>query len=281
MVLDTVYTKPMRHEAECGCRLEQEAATLDLLWQSHGRHTLRPLGFDRKNSELHLEHLGFGTTDLLHRFSIVANPLALVGSLCDAVAHCHARGIIHRDIKPSNIIVTADGGLRLIDFDVAAKRGARSTLPGHEDVRIGTLPYSAPEQILDPATATYETADIYSLGVVLYEMLTGRIPFPMTDHETEEEYRARLPFEEPVPPTTYRPDLAPEIEAVLLKAMRREPAARHHSVAELRVELEAAFRAAGLEIDPEPPQSDASRGLTSLFLIVPLVLVAGWLFLSS
>jgi eukaryotic-like serine/threonine-protein kinase len=194
------------------------------------------------------------------------------------VEHAHARGIIHRDIKPSNIIVTESGELRLIDFDVAVRRGARSMRPGHDDVRIGTLPYSAPEQILDPATATYETADIYSLGVVLYEMLTGRIPFPMTDDEDEEEYRACLPFEEPVPPTAYRPDLAPEIEAVLLKAMRRDPAARHQCVAELRMELEAAFRAAEEGSDPEP-RAYASRAATYI-LLIPLVPLVVWLFLS-
>ncbi|WP_420129482.1 serine/threonine-protein kinase [Longimicrobium sp.] len=203
-----------------------------------------------------------------------------IRDLLTAAEDCHARGIIHRDIKPSNIIVAANGELRLIDFDVAARRGARSAWEGQEDVRIGTLPYTAPEQILDPATATYEAADIYSLGVVLYEMLTGRIPFPMTDEEDEEEYRARLPFADPVPPTVYRPDLFPEIEAVLLKAMRRDPAARHASVAELRAELEAAFSAAGAGDTPEP-RADASRAVMSILLIVPLVSIAAWLFLSS
>jgi serine/threonine protein kinase len=197
------------------------------------------------------------------------------------VENCHGRGIIHRDIKPSNIIVTETGELRLIDFDVAAYRGARSTLPGYEDVRIGTLPYSAPEQILDPATATYETADIYSLGVVLYEMLTGRIPFPMTDDEDEEEYRARLPFEEPVPPTAYRPDLAPEIEAVLLRAMRRDPSERQQSVAELRTELEAAFRAAGVPVDPRSAASLLRRA-TPVLLLAPLLLsLLAWLFFAA
>ena len=198
--------------------------------------------------------------------------------LLDAASQCHARGIIHRDIKPSNIIVTEGGELRLIDFDVAARRGARSAWPGREDVRIGTLPYSAPEQILDPATATYETADIYSLGVVLYEMLTGRIPFPMTDDETEEEYRARLPFEEPVPPTAYRPDLAPQIESVLLKAMGRDPAARHQSVAELRTELEAAFRAAGnaVRAGSVPPVS-----LRTFAQLAACAALLAWIFFTA
>lgn len=200
-------------------------------------------------------------------------------SVLDDVARCHARGIIHRDIKPSNIIVTEGGELRLIDFDVAAYRGARSTWPGREDVRIGTLPYSAPEQILDPATATYETADIFSLGVVLYEMITGRLPFPMTDDESEDEYRARLPFEAPIPPTVYRPDRAPEIEAVLLKAMRRDPAQRHQSVAELRAELEGAFRAqhAGA------PIANIRRAIHHPFTFVLMAITAGagaWLFLT-
>jgi serine/threonine protein kinase len=200
--------------------------------------------------------------------------------LCRQVECLHARCIIHRDIKPSNIIVTEGGELRLIDFDVAAYRGARSTWPGREDVRIGTLPYSAPEQILDPATATYETADIFSLGVVLYEMLTGRLPFPMTDDESEEEYRARLPFEAPIPPTASRPDLAPEIEAVLLKAMRRDPAERYQSVAELRVELEAALGAAGILGGPEADPV-GSRGLSSVLLIMPIAGALAWLFLTG
>lgn len=201
----------------------------------------------------------------------------LILQLVDAAGRCHARGIIHRDIKPSNIIVTEDGELRLIDFDVAARRGARSAWPGREDVRIGTLPYSAPEQVLDPATATYETADIFSLGVVLYEMLTGRIPFPMTDDENEEAYRARLPFAAPVPPTVYRPDLAPEIEAVLLKVLRRDPAGRHQSVAELRAELEAAFRAAGMGVRAD---DDAGRRWLPSLLMAPLIGLLGWIFLA-
>jgi serine/threonine protein kinase len=221
-------------------------------------------------------HSGWRLSQLLQ--PSLEDGIMLILQLVEAVRQCHSRGIIHRDIKPSNIIVTEDGRLRLIDFDVAAPRGARSMRPGHEDVRIGTLPYSAPEQIIDPATATYETADIYSLGVVLYEMLTGRIPFPMTDDEDEEEYRARLPFEEPVPPTAYRPDLTPEIEAVLLKAMHRDPAARHQSVAELRAELEAAFRAAG--IGPESDAPIVSRRWP-LLLLAPLLPLIGWIFAGT
>lgn len=209
-----------------------------------------------------------------------ARPILL--QLLEAVEHCHAHGVVHRDLKPSNVLFTDDGEVRLIDFDVAAYRGARSTIPGHEDVRIGTLPYSAPEQILDPATATYETADIYALGVVLYEMLTSRIPWEMRDGEDEEAYRARLPFEEPVPPTAYRPGLSPEIEAVILKALRRDPAARQQSTAELRAELEAAFRAAGVGPgDADDVPFHRSLPTSHRLLLVLLLSLLAWLVLRA
>ncbi|HET6228756.1 MAG TPA: serine/threonine-protein kinase [Longimicrobiaceae bacterium] len=210
----------------------------------------------------------------------------IFSSLCNGVESCHRSGIVHRDIKPSNIFLTDGGGLRLMDFSVAADRGATSMLEGYEDVRIGTLPYSAPEQILDPATATYETADIYSLGVVLYEMLTGHIPYYLHDGEDEEAYRLRVPFEAPVPPSAYRPELAPELEAVILKAMSRDPADRHQSVAELRDEVEAAFRAsAAREAEPvaETPvlaPAKARRVLPWLAL-VPLPALLAWIFLAG
>ena len=216
--------------------------------------------------------------------------------LAQAVEHLHAHGIIHRDIKPSNVFVTDDGEVKLIDFGSAAERGARSSLAGYEDVRVGTLPYAAPEQILDPSTATYETADIYSLGVVLYELLTGEIPYPMRDAEDEEAYRARIPFEHPIPPRAYRPDLSAEIEAVILKALRRDPASRHASVAELREELEAAFRAAeapsreSLASDPvaggdtvafERSPAPMAAGRWAAVLLLPLLPLLAWLFLTT
>lgn len=222
----------------------------------------------------------------------IAHPVGQVEHyrrLLFAVEHCHAHGVIHRDIKPSNIFVEDGGGVRLIDFEVAARRGERCSLAGYEDTRVGTLPYSAPEQILDPPTATYETADIFSLSVVLYEMLTGRIPFDMREGEDEEAYRARLPFTDPVPPTAYRPDLPREIEAVILKAMARDPAARHQSVAELRAELEAAFHASassdtvsaaeGVDTEVEPARAVAPR--RAALLLLPLLPLLAWLFLRA
>lgn len=222
------------------------------------------------------------------------SPKCAFPRLLAAVEHLHAHGIIHRDIKPSNVLITDDGEVKLIDFGSAAERGARGSLAGYDDVRVGTLPYSAPEQILDPATATYEAADIYSLGVVLYEMLTGEIPFPMRDGEDEEAYRARIPFEHPMPPREYRPDLSPEIEAVILKALRRDPAARHASVAELRAELEDAYRpvepraaesthpSGAMDIDPVRAETiDIDRGRRAALLFLPLLAVLAWLFLAA
>lgn len=216
----------------------------------------------------------------------MAHVCGVTRKLNEAVFQCHVNGIIHRDIKPDNIFLCDDGSVRLLDFGVAAERGARSSLAGYEDLRVGTLPYSAPEQILDPATATYETADIYSLGVVLYEMLTGHIPYYMREGEDEEAYRARIPFEDPVPPTVYRPDLAPELEGVILKAMSRDPADRQQSVAELRDEVEAAFRAAEAGERVSTNQSAAApvperRRAWPWFALLPLAAVLAWVIITG
>ncbi|HEX2203000.1 MAG TPA: serine/threonine-protein kinase [Longimicrobium sp.] len=259
---------------------------LSVLRRIGGRaHVVGLMGAESDGSPPFLEIVGGGSLAESRLFPAslqLARRILL--QLLDAVEHCHAHGVIHRDLKPSNVLFTEEGELRLIDFDVAAYRGARSTIPGYEDVRIGTLPYSAPEQILDPATATYEAADIHALGVVLYEMLTGRIPWEMRDGEDEEAYRARIPFEDPVPPSAHRPDLPREIEAVILRALRRDPAARHSSVAELRAELEAAFRAAGAVLeDAGPVSSETQRAVPRRLplLLLPLLPLLAWLVLSA
>ena len=270
--------------ADAGLRFQRGADLLAVV--GGARHVI---GFVRcaSSGEIVPEHAGGGSLrERLERDEAWVRRQAwpIFRQLLDAVEHCHAHGVIHRDLKPSNVLFTEDGELRLIDFDVAAYRGARSTLPGYEDVRVGTLPYSAPEQILEPATATYEAADIHALGVVLFEMLTGRLPWELRKGEDEEAYRLRIPFEEPVPPSAHRPDLPREIEAVILRALHRDPAARHPSVAVLRAELEAAFRAAGVPAEapePVPSETPPSRSRRPLLLLLPLLPLLAWLVLRA
>ncbi|HST62990.1 MAG TPA: serine/threonine-protein kinase [Longimicrobium sp.] len=154
--------------------------------------------------------------------------------LLDAVAHVHAAGMVHRDLKPSNVLFAADGSLRLIDFGVSARVGSRGTLGASwEEDDVGTLAYSAPEQLLHPATATHPAADVYSLGVLLYEMASGRLPFELEPGDDEARLRARILVGSPVPLRERAPGIDPGLEEIVSAALRSNPDARILDVGEL------------------------------------------------
>lgn len=159
---------------------------------------------------------------------------AVFAQLLDAVGHVHAAGLVHRDLKPSNVLFAADGSVRLIDFGVSARVGSRGTLaPSWEEDHIGTLAYAAPEQLLDPARATHPAADLYSLGVLLYEMASGRLPFELEPGDDEARLRERIIAGAPVPLRERVPGISPALDAAVSAALRRDPAARIQSVGEL------------------------------------------------
>lgn len=149
--------------------------------------------------------------------------------VCAALSVAHGYGIIHRDIKPHNIVITPDGTVKVMDFGIA--RAGNTTMTQTGSV-LGTAQYVSPEQAqgrtLTPAT------DLYSLGVTLYEAVTGRLPF---DGDTPVAIALKHVNEEPVPPRRIRPSVPPALEAVILKAMRKNPADRYESAAEMRDDL--------------------------------------------
>ena len=155
--------------------------------------------------------------------------------ICAALVHLHERGYIHQDIKPANVILR--GGIPvLVDFDVAYR-----LKPGHKPrERSGTDPYMAPEQCLreelSPAT------DIYSVGAVLYEMLTGRWLFEeellnSPEHHTLEQRYPQICGSSPPPPRQFNAQISPDLEAVLMKCLRRNPRQRFQSARELAKRL--------------------------------------------
>ena len=153
--------------------------------------------------------------------------------ICEALQHMHEHNIIHRDLKPQNIMVCYDGTIRLMDFGIARSEGRRITFTGFTPA-LGTPDYMAPEQVKGKRGDA--RTDIYSLGAMLYEMLTGCAPF-----EGENPLvimNARL-VGDPVAPRKQNPNLSPQIEEIILHAMEREPSARYASVAELKSDLEA------------------------------------------
>ncbi|WP_322512853.1 Stk1 family PASTA domain-containing Ser/Thr kinase [Chloroflexus sp.] len=142
----------------------------------------------------------------------------------------HRAGLIHRDIKPQNIIVTDDGQARITDFGVA--KSHLSTAMTETGITLGTVDYIAPEQAQGrPATPQ---SDIYALGVVLYEMLTGRLPFT---GDTPVAVAMKHISEPPPPPRRYNPQIPAALEAIILRALAKDPAQRQRSALELAEEL--------------------------------------------
>ncbi|RYX84785.1 serine/threonine protein kinase [bacterium] len=149
--------------------------------------------------------------------------------------HAHTRGVIHRDIKPSNIMVSSEGVTKITDFGIARMAGSgRMTQTGKV---IGTLEYMSPEQVR--GLEQDARSDIYSLGILLFELLTGRMPFTATsDYEI---MRAHLEVVPP-PARSIVATLPAGLDAIIAKALAKDPVARFQSVAEMRLALEAIAR---------------------------------------
>jgi hypothetical protein len=161
----------------------------------------------------------------------VAEIIAIARQLCAALEHAHAHGVVHRDLKPENILVAADGSVRLMDFGLARSRGASRLT--EEGALVGSVFYLAPEQALGQEVDS--RADLYALGVVLYELVTGRLPFTGDDPLTIISQHIHAPA---VPPRTFRADLPPALEAVILKLLAKNPADRFASARDVTLALD-------------------------------------------
>ena len=150
--------------------------------------------------------------------------------IAGALEFAHRNGVVHRDIKPGNVLLTADGDVKVTDFGIArAGTGEALTQTG---AVMGTAAYFSPEQALGhPVDGR---SDVYSLGVVLYEMVTGQQPFAAESPVAVASMHVR---EQPPPPSTRAPDLPPDLERIILTAMAKDPDSRYQTADELRTDL--------------------------------------------
>jgi serine/threonine-protein kinase len=218
------------------CAAARLRAEADLLKAAVGNGVIGLRGTIAEPPGIVLEYASGGS--LADRLRIsgalrAAEAVRIISQLADTLSRLHTRGIVHRDVKPSNVLFTARGELRLADFGVAARIGSRGTLGDDwEELRVGTPPYAALEQWTAPATSAHPAADVYALGVVLYELLTARHPWEPFADEDDEAFASRIRHEAPLAPSARGFRIPPALEALVLEALRHATEDRPDSAAE-------------------------------------------------
>jgi serine/threonine-protein kinase len=224
------------------------------------------------------ENLRRRLSDFAPQHGQVPIPLVIdwARQLANTLAYLHGRGIVHRDLKPENILMTPEDQLKVADFGTALLDGAKRLTWRHLSESLGTPDYMSPEQI--QGGRGDQRSDIYSWGVIVYELLTGTVPFSgdnwmatMAGHLTKD----------PEPIQRQRPDVSPGLEAVVLKAMRRYPEHRYQSADELVGDLDRldTLEVASFDLSPEAPMGglaaiESRTRLTALVVLIAVAVVA-------
>jgi serine/threonine-protein kinase len=201
--------------------------------------------------------------------------------ICDALDYMHKRGIIHRDLKPENVMVGEDDQVKLIDFGIAMKEDARRLTFVNVSSMLGTPDYISPEQV--KGARGDQRSDIYAMGIMLYEMLTGRVPFVGPNPLAVMNERL---LNDVKSPRELNPEISPELEEILYRALEREPRHRYATASEMMWDLEHQEQV-GTEPRGPKPVNLAGRKVSKRVLLyaamalVPVVLFALMLLMAK
>lgn len=216
-------------------RFEREARAVSALAHPHMVRVIDS-GRDGGVHFIAMEYIpGANLKELIRRHGPVppADAAGIAAQVCEVLAYAHGAGVIHRDIKPQNILLTDDGGVKVTDFGIArATSAATITQTG---TVLGSVQYLSPEQASGADVGA--AADIYALGVVLYEMVTGRLPF---DGDSAVAIAIKHIHEDPVPPQRLVPAVPGRLNGIILKALAKAPHARYASAEDMRTDLAGA-----------------------------------------
>ncbi len=200
--------------------------------------------------------------------------LKLASLICEALEHLHEHGVVHRDLKPQNVMICCDGTIRIMDFGIARDDVSRRITRVGNSTSMGTPDYMAPEQV--KGKRADKRTDIYNLGALLYEMLTGVIPFQ--NDNPWAALNARLTGD-PAAPRKLNPDLSAQAEEIALRALQREPSHRYASAAAMKAEIDTVdqMRVTGLadrlqEPAPWTPALSERPWALAAAMLAPLVI---------
>lgn len=211
----------------------------------------------------------------------VGRAVALTVAVCDALDNLHKHGVVHRDLKPENIMVLDGDLIKIIDFGIAMKEDARRLTHASLTPALGTPDYISPEQV--KGQRGDQRSDIYSLGAMLYEMLTGQPPFTGANALVVLNERV---LSDPKPARELNPDVSPQLQEILFRSLERDPRNRYATAAEMAWELEHQ-ELVGVEENTRRPSLRARMGLSGAKLglyagiaLIPILLFVMMLLMA-